>query len=317
MNAPDGLTKERRELFDLILGRKGDDARLEPAISAINAFLPERLRDVLKKDGFEATFSMEKHKPVAAAALFDGRKKGSACALIGGASGPDVFVVAPFPTAGVIADMMLGGDPELAAPGKERAPTRLECDLIGQFADIVGCALQATLAADKAPSLIRIALAKEELRDEDTAEPLVAFDMQINFGAVSQPVTVAVTHHQLLRMTRAEPVRIRRPHPESPAKRNQKALAVSVRVTGSINLQPKSLAEIAALRPGNVIAFPNDDDANVRLKVKGRPLYNCTLGRQGANYAVCLRQPHRVMTEVLSGIGMPVAQSEDEDDDDE
>jgi flagellar motor switch protein FliM len=82
-------------------------------------------------------------------------------------------------------------------------------------------------------------------------------------------------------------------------------------------LNTLTLGDIAGLHEGKVIPFPSGAESGVRLKVKGRPLYECSLGRQGTNFALCLQKPHKVMDEVLTGIGVPTIDTEDEDEDDE
>jgi flagellar motor switch protein FliM len=74
-----------------------------------------------------------------------------------------------------------------------------------------------------------------------------------------------------------------------------------------------TLGELGALRPGDVLALSEEGNANVKLKVKGRPLYECSLGRKGANYAMCLERPHEAMADALSGIGLCHAQSDSEE----
>ena len=47
-------TELSKDVFDRLLGRKGDAARLDPAINAIAKFLGQRMNDVLHGARFDA-----------------------------------------------------------------------------------------------------------------------------------------------------------------------------------------------------------------------------------------------------------------------
>lgn len=306
------------EIFDRLLGRKGDAARLEPACKAIAKFLPQRLQSALKKAGFDVEVEYADKHNSSATALFARYKNGAACVLLS-SSPPSVsaYVICDFPATGAISEIMLGGDPEFATLTANRAPTATERDLACQFGDLVGEALQTVLSTDGRPASVRVALDADDIREGGNGGDVVAFDLKLRFGEAEPLISVAVTHSFLLQMARPAPETIRRPSAGAKSGSNRNALAVKVPVTGSVNMPPITLGELAALRTGDMLPLSESGDASVRMKVKGRPLYECSLGRQGASYALCLQRPHRPMSEVLSGIGIPLPDTELEETHDE
>ena len=306
------------EIFDRLLGRKGDAARLEPSCKAIAKFLPERLQSVFRKAGFEIAVEYADKHNSSATALFSRYKSGAACVLLSARPpGASAYVICDYPAVGMISEIMLGGDPEFATLTASRAPTATERDLACQFGDLVGEALQTVLSSKDRPGSVRVALDADDIREGGNGGEVVAFDLKLRFGEAEPLVTVAVTHSYLLQMARPVPETIRKPSAGRRGNGNRGALAVKVPVTGSVTMPAITLGELAALKTGDMLPLSESGDASVRMKVKDRPLYECRLGRKGANYALCLQRPHRPMSEVLSGIGIPLPDSEPEETHDE
>ncbi|MAS05093.1 MAG: hypothetical protein CL534_10465 [Ahrensia sp.] len=311
MEKPAAPVENNMEIFDRLLGRKGDAARLEPAAKAIAKYLPQRLPTVLKKAGFDVRVEFSEKHNSSATALFARYKSGAACILLATKTPSAVaYVICDYPAAGILSEIMLGGDPEFATLSASRAPTATEKDLVCQFGDLVGQALQTTLSTKDCPSSVRVALDADDIRESGNAGEVIAFDLKLGFGAAEPVVTVAVTHSYMLQMARAAPETIRKPSPNSHGETNRKALSIKVPVTGAVTMPPMTLGELAALSTGDVLPLSESGETNVRMKVKGRPLYECNLGRKGANYALCLERPHRAMSEALNGIGIPLTESE-------
>lgn len=309
---------QNTEIYDRLLGRKGDAARLDPACKTIAKFLPQRLQAVLRKGGFDVTVDYTEKHNSSATALFARYKKGAACVLLS-AKPPSAaaYVICDFSTVGLISEIMLGGDPEFASLGASRAPTATERDLACQFGDLVGEALQTTLSASGRPESVRVALSADDVRESGHGGEVVAFDLKLGFGAIGPTITIGVAHSFLLQMARSEPETIRKPTESVAGSANRRALAIRVPVTGSVTMPSITLGELAALSTGDVLPLSESGEASVRLKVKERPLYECGLGRQGAFYALCLQRPHRPLSEVLSGIGIPLPDTEHEETYDE
>lgn len=318
-------TEPNTEIFDRLLGRKGDATRLDPAIHALSRFFGERLQKVLHKAGFEAEFEITAHHHTGAKEVTGKLESGALCIFLGAqASHPLAFLVADFPATSVIAELVLGGDPEFASLSASRPPTAMERELTQQFGGLVGEALQTTLAVPDTPKALRIIQKADEIRDGEDEEPVVAFDIQMTFGEAKPVLTLAITHHLMLQMARPVQETVKKPQPaaapakgpapkEAAATPNRNALTVKVPVSGSIVLPPITLGELGRLRAGDVLALSEEGNANVKLKVKGRPLYDCSLGRKGANYAMCLERPHEAMADALSGIGLAVPNPDSEE----
>lgn len=309
---------ERSEVFDRILGLKGDMSRLEPAIRAAAKSLASEMQASYAAAGIAFEIELESHGDTTLDALFDAGDGGRICVLLGDSSrGPLAYMTCDYAGAGTIGEIMLGGDPELVPAVVKRPPTSLERQLIGQFSNIAGKALKAALQTPAPPSFLRVAIDMEELRGGDEAQPLVGFDITASFGEATLKLTFALTHRFLLQMERRKNP-MRRPSGstgKSAAKtaRNARAMTVAVPVTATIALDPMSLRELAGLRPGMVLPLPETDGANVRLKARGRPLYDCSLGRKGANYALSLHRPHQALNEALNGIGVPSSDTDDKE----
>ena len=311
MTSAPAISQETREVFDRILGRKGDNARLEPAVSTVESVLTERLEDAFRKAQFEASFEFVASKVGNTAGLLaPGSDK--AGVLIGDDSGSVAYLVLPFTAISILADMMLGGDPDFAAAEEPRPPTALEQRLAGKFCELVGDALKTTLGSAERPGLLRMAMSADEMREGEGDDPVVAFEMHYRFGPTESAITLAIAHHALLKMARFEAPRVRRPRSDHPAAQHKGALGVNVRIIGSAGMRDMTLSDIAGLRSGSVIPLSGGVDDGFRLKVKGRPLYECSLGRQGANFALYLQRPHKALDEVLTG--MAAAQNKEEDD---
>lgn len=325
MSEAQAQTVQNAEIFDRLLGRKGDATRLDPAIHAMLRFFGERLQSTLQKAGFDADFEITGHRHTSAKEALSKVDTGAVCAFIGAqASHPLAFMIADYPAASVIAELVLGGDPEFASLSASRAPTAMECELVRQFGDLAGEALQTTLAIKERAKALRIIQKTEEIRDGEDEEPVVAFDVQIAFGEAKPVLSLAITHHMMLQMARPVQETIKKPHQaetpakgiapkEMAAKQNRNALTVKVPVTGSILLPAITLGQLGALRPGDVLALSEEGNANVKLKVKGSPLYDCSLGRKGANYAMCLEHPHEAMADALSGMGLAMPNPDSEE----
>jgi flagellar motor switch protein FliM len=314
MTAAQDQTDTKKDIYDRILGRKGDELRLEPSIKTMVKKLAGEMQAALKTAGFEATFSLEGHSSKVATALFDGFPDGAVCALLGGkGTGTSAFLLFDLPTAGIIADLMLGSDPELVMPGPARPPTALESKLIRQFADLAGKGIRNTLSKPERPECLRLAHGADDIRDSGNAEPVVVFELSLGFGEAPRALSLAVTHKLLLQMARPEVETVRKPETAKHGAQNRNALSVKVPVTGSIMMPPMTLGELSTLRTGAVLALPEEMDTAVRMKIKDRVLYDCSLGRKGANYAICLQRPHKVLTDVLSGMGVPILDPDEEE----
>ncbi|QKV19653.1 FliM/FliN family flagellar motor switch protein [Oricola thermophila] len=324
MNQVHEPTAPNLEIFDRLLGRKGDATRLDPAIHAVTRFFGERLQGILSRAGFEAAFEATGHRHTSAEELLGALENGAICTFLGvQANQPQAFLITDFGASSVIAELMLGGDPEFASLSASRPPTDMECDLVRQFGDFIGEALQTTLSVGEQPKALRIIRKIEEVRDGEEQEPIVAFDVTMTFGEAKPTLTLAVTHTMLLRMARPPQETVKRPQhgaretpnrqPEPATRPNPKALAVKVPVTGSVVLPAISLDALGRLRPGDVLPLSEEGDAKVKLKVKGRPLYDCSLGRKGAHYAICLERPHQAMADALNGIGLSMPNPDSEE----
>jgi flagellar motor switch protein FliM len=306
-------TEATKEIYARILGRKGDETRLEPAIKATVKTLAADITAAFATAELDVGLTLGEHGEKKAGELFKDHSKGAVCALLGrGTSGPEAYLVFGYPVSGVVADIMLGSDPELSMPGPNRAPTALECDLIRQFANLVANGLQTTLSVNEPPEFLRIALKADEIRGAGSTDSVVSFNLSLGFGPKPQNVTLAVTHHLLLQAARLSQQTTINPEIAKQPPRNPSALTIKVPATGSIPLDLMTLGDVSKLRVGDVLPMPEAAD-NVRLKVKGRTLYECSLGRKGPHYAICLQRPHKALTDVLNGIGLPLPDAHDEE----
>ena len=303
---------------------------LVPRFTRSRGFSGERLQGVLLNAGFEAGFEITAHRHASAREAIARLDSGAICIFLGAeASHPLAFLITDHPATSVIAELVLGGDPEFASLSASRPPTAMERELTRQFGGFIGEALQTTLAVPDAPQALRIIQKAGEIRDGEDEEPVVVFDVQMIFGEARPVLSLAITHHMMLQMARPVPETIKKPQPaaaragnplhkkDAPAAPNRNALTVKVPVTGSILLPAITLGELGGLRPGDVLALSEEGGANVKLKVKGRPLYDCNLGRKGAQYAMCLERPHEAMADALSGIGLAMLNPDSEEIHDE
>ena len=279
-------TDQNREIFDHLLGRKGDATRLDPSIHTMSRHFGERLHGILEKAGFEAAFEVTAFRHTTAANALSKLNSGAICAFLGAqASHPLAFLIVDFPAASIVSEILLGGDPEYASLSASRPPTAMERDLVRQFGDLVGKALQSTLSVEECPKAIRLIQKLDEIRDGEEEEPVVTFDLTLTFGEAKPVLSLAITHHMLLQMARPAQETIKRPHvvvetgkstapkhvaPKRPAQ-NRTALTVKVPVTGSILLPAITLGDLRRLGPGDVLPLSEEGNANVKLKVKGRP----------------------------------------------
>lgn len=299
--------EQSNDVFDRLLGRKGDAMRLDPAINAVVKFLGARLQTILQNAGLEAGLEVVGQQHSSASAEMGKNSSGAICVVLGTKSAnPSAYLICDYSAVSIIAEIMLGGDPEFASLSASRAPTSMERDLVRQFADMTGQAIQTTLSTPDCPKTIRLAQTVEEIRDGEDEEPVVAFETTLVFGEATPTLTLAIAHSLLLRMARPVRETVKKPASGGAGTQNRNALTVKVPVSGSIQLPPITLGELAALCTGDVLALSAEADATVKLKVKGRPLYDCSLGRKGANYAMCLQRPHEAMTEALNGIGLSI-----------
>lgn len=309
-------TDASSDVFDRILGRKGDVARLEPATKAAAKNIVPELTKALEEADIEMEVEFTGHGEKTVEALFENvGGEGTVCTLLGTEErGPLVYVMCDNAAAGVLAEVMLGGNPDLVPVSVKRPPSAIEKDLIGSFGDIVGKALKAAVHTSDTPQYLRVATTMDEMRAGGGSQPVFGFDLDLQFGSAQARLTVALSHRFLLQMERrSDPVR-RPAHSAGERRRNARAMTVNVPVTASIALDAMTLKELAALSKGAVIALPETDGANVRLKVSGRPLYDCALGRKGEHYALSLRRPHRALEQVLEGIASGATRKENENE---
>lgn len=135
------------------------------------------------------------------------------------------------------------------------------------------------------------ALAEEEGRDEHAAR----IELTVALGAVAAPLALVVPQSVLLR-TRVSPPEVQ---PQPSADRGEWGRRLTQRLSNAqlslqarVRLEARSLGQIAALRPGDVIPFAADKDVPVLLKANGKNLFWCELGRSGSRYMVRLARPH-------------------------
>lgn len=317
MTGTTAISDRSRDVFDRLLGRKGDTARLDPAIGAVMKFLPRRFEDALRAFGADATISLENHERTSAVAAMAKHRQGALCVVFGArANNPAAFLICDYPAVNLIAEMMLGGDPEFATLTAGRKPSAMERALFQQFAEMARQALQTTLATAETTACLRLADSPDQIRNGEEDTPVISFRTTLGFGDARPAIDLAVTEAALLQMARPVHETMRQPARHTGAT-NRSALAVRVPVTGSVMLTPITLGELAGLRPGDVLPFPEDQEGRVKLKAKGHPLYDCGIGRKGHNYALCLQRPHKAMTEALSSLGVAVHPEEIEEPHDE
>ena len=117
----------------------------------------------------------------------------------------------------------------------------------------------------------------------------VALTLEVEFGAITAPLTLILPQSILLK-TKIIPTK----HDRKPdANKGDWMERLSDRVSksqislqASVALQPLALGEISRLQPGDLIAFAHNGDIEVTLCANGQPLYICALGRAGSRYMV-------------------------------
>lgn len=117
----------------------------------------------------------------------------------------------------------------------------------------------------------------------------VALTLDIEFGAVTAPLTLILPQAILLKTTFNAAKLDKKPdgaNGDWSERLNDRVSKSQISLQAAVALQPLELGEISRLQPGDLIAFAHNGDIEVTLSANGRPLYTCALGRAGSRYMV-------------------------------
>lgn len=76
----------------------------------------------------------------------------------------------------------------------------------------------------------------------------------------------------------------------------------SVNLVATLDLDRMTLAELATLMPGQVIAMPKGAQSATRLSARGKPLFQCEFGKLGQNYTVRVSEQFDAGKEFIDGL---------------
>ncbi|HET7412691.1 MAG TPA: FliM/FliN family flagellar motor switch protein [Pararhizobium sp.] len=197
-----------------------------------------------------------------------------------------------------------GGDGDVA----ERPLSMVELDIsIVLFEETVAVLKRIAGAASAIASTGAPAVAAPRGEDDETPDVhAVVVTLQVNLGRITAPLALLLPQAAVLKTEIATPEpEASGPRPKAPEWTERLSRQVSssdVTLKGHISLERTTLGAIARLQPGDVLAFADTHDVEVRLEANGRQLGWCELGRSGNQYMLRLKPAESLEDELMRGM---------------
>lgn len=307
MASPGTPAEARDYILERLTGAAGEPARiLAPARS-----LAERTLPVLAK-GLAAQFSCAIPMEVDGVEL--GRfadvsgMSGGVCAMTIAASpdSPDaLLIIADSTVAALLVSVLFGGDPEEPAFPLERPLSPTEVEVMALAFEEVARAINGSgergfcLDMPLPSPIVGADLEKARVRDG----PAVRIGFVFGVGAARGRITVMMPQRVLLQHRSDATAAHADAHDGAWRERfGEGVMRSSVALEATMPVTKMTLAAVAQLKEGQVIAIAGSGRSDVRLSTRNRTLFVGELGKLGQNYTVRIRNPFDERQDFIDGL---------------
>lgn len=285
-------TASTGSIVERIVGETGEPGAIVEAARGLSARVLPALAEALAQ-AIAPPLCLEL-ETVAVARIAEARPDGEGFALAIAASeaSPDALILTLDPAAcGLLVALLFGSDADAPAPamGRDLSPT--ETDICSLAFEAIAAALNGSgeralaLRLPVPPAIAGQELRKLALRDGPGVQITFSLGTQANRGrlALTMPQRLLVKY----RTAGAEHL----PPATWTERIGAEVRRTDVTVRATMPLARMTLSQLAALEPGQLIAFQDDAVSQVRLSARQKTLFVCDFGKLGSNYTVRVRHP--------------------------
>ncbi|MER2537540.1 MAG: FliM/FliN family flagellar motor switch protein [Rhizobiaceae bacterium] len=279
-------------IVERIVGETGEPGEIVEAARALSARVLPALAEALAQ-AIAPQLGLEL-EAVAVARIAEARPDGEGFALAIAASeaSPDALILTLDPAAcGLLVALLFGSDADAPAAAMERDLSPTETDICSLAFEAIAAALNGSgeralaLQLPVPPAIAGQELRKLALRDGPGVRITFSLGTQASRGrlALTMPQRLLVKY----RTAGAEHL----PPATWTERIGAEVRRTDVTVRATMPLARMTLSQLAALEPGQLIAFQDDASSQVRLSARQKTLFVCDFGKLGSNYTVRVRHP--------------------------
>jgi flagellar motor switch protein FliM len=222
-------------------------------------------------------------------------------------SSPDALALAADSRAvAILVSSLFGGDADTPIEPIARPLSPTEIDVAAMAFEEVAKAVNGSgprafqFDLPLAAPLAGAELAELALRDG----PAVRVDFTVSCGRSNGRLSLVMPQRVLLkhRGDASAPSASDRGDAEWGARFGEEVMRSSVTLQATMPLGRMTLADLAGLAPGQVIAFGEGARSQVKLSARHKTLFVCDFGKLGQNYTVRVRQPYDARQDILDGL---------------
>jgi flagellar motor switch protein FliM len=230
-----------------------------------------------------------------------------AMTVVASPSSPDALVlVADSRAIAILVSALFGGDPDIPVAPIERplSPTEIEVATM-TFEEVAKAVNGSGPRAFGLKLPVPAAFAGADLDARVMRDgPAVRIDLAVAAGPSSGRISLFMPQRVLLKH-RGGPVA---PGQAAGSERDwgerfgEEIMRSSVTLEATMPLARMTLAEVACLRPGQVIELGDDAHHAAKLSARHKTLFVCEFGKLGQNYTVRVRQAFDVRQDLIDGL---------------
>jgi len=304
--SPGTPAETRAYIVERLTGETGEPDRiLAPARSLAERTLPVLAKGLASQ--FPSAVPIELDT-VDLTRFADAAGAGGACAMTIATSpnSPDaLLILADSTVAALLVSVLFGGDPEEPASPLDRPPSPTEVEVMAIAIEEVARAINGSgergfcLDLPLPRPIVGAELDKARMRDG----PAVRISYVLGVGPTRGRITVMMPQRVLLQHRGdATAVHADMRDGEWRERFGEGVMRSSVALEATMPVAKMTLAAVAQLKEGQVIAITGSARSEVRLSARNRTLFVGELGKLGQNYTVRIRTPFDERQDLIDGL---------------
>lgn len=203
-------------------------------------------------------------------------------------------------------ELMLGAGPHTVEQPIERPLSDIELDLASMVFDRMANVLRSGVNAPGGfEASLERPLNAEDRPQPDEAAPLeygVAIRMGLELGPVVSEFALIIPQRAFLKTKVVAPRskgQVSKSKQEWTERMEEQVRRSQVTLEATIRLQALTLGTVSRLAVGDIIAFKDKGDVQVRVSANGKDMYSCEFGRSGERYTVRVKDNISTDDEIL------------------
>lgn len=203
----------------------------------------------------------------------------------------------------LVVSTVFGGDPDIPVVSNDRDPSPLELEIAGSVFAEVAAALNGhgprslELRFPLPAPACGAELKKLVIRDAPAVRIVFSVSTRAGGGEIS-----AIMPQRVFLKSRVEAAAPDPGRNAWGARFGEEVMRSAVEVVATMPIAQLTLGDLAAFAVGQVVAFDDSAQANVRLAARGKTLFTCDFGRLGQNYTVRVREPFETGHDLIDGL---------------